>query len=71
MDAKKWCILMFGGYVEVCKESVITNSMNPRTRPAICMGPTGNIQGIIKFMCIESGGKMQEEIIQDSQSPNQ
>ena len=27
-------------------------------RPAICMGPTGNIQVLIKFMCVETGKKM-------------
>ena len=32
--------------------------MTLRTTPAICMGPTGNIQGSIKFMCLESGKKI-------------
>ena len=45
---------MFGDYVKVHKENVITNSMSPSTRPAICMGPTGSIQGWIKFMCIDT-----------------
>jgi len=49
---------MFGDYVEVHEESNITNLMTPRTRPAICMGPTGNIQGSLKFMCVESGKKL-------------
>ena len=47
---KKWCKLIFGDYVEVHKENTITNSMDPRTRLPICMGPKGNIQGSIKFM---------------------
>ena len=46
---------MFGEYVKVHEENTITNSMKPRTRPAICMGPTGNIQGSIKFLCVERG----------------
>ena len=34
---------MFGDYVEVHEENVKTNLMIPRTRPAICMGPSGDI----------------------------
>ena len=49
---------MFGEYVKVHKENIVMNSMNPRTRPAICMGPTGNVQGSIKFMCVETGRKI-------------
>ena len=49
IDAKNWCKLMFGDYVEVHEENPVTNSMSPRTRPAICMGPTGNKEGLIKF----------------------
>ena len=49
---------MFGDYAEVHKENPVTNSMSPRTRPAICMDPSGNIQGSIKFMCVETGEKM-------------
>ena len=58
LDAKKWCILMCREYVEVHKENTMTNSMKPRTRPAICMGLTGNIQWPIKFMCVETGRKI-------------
>ena len=58
VDVKKWCQLMFGDYVEVHEENPITNSMKPRTRPAICMGPSGNSQGSIKFMCIKTGIKV-------------
>ena len=58
VDAKKWCKLMFGDYVEIHEENTITNSITPRTRPTICMGPTGNIQGSLKFMCVELGKKL-------------
>ena len=49
---------MFSDYVEVYKENLITNSMKPRMRPSICIGPSGNIQGSIKFM------------VQDAQNDN-
>ena len=58
VDAKKWCKLLFGDYVEVHEENAIKNSMTPQTRPAICIGPTGNFQGSIKFMYVESGKKI-------------
>ena len=45
--------------------------MTPRTKPAICMGPTGNIQGSLKFMHVESGKKLWEEAIQDYRCLNQ
>ena len=28
--------------------------MQPRTRPAICLGPTGNFQGLTEFKCEET-----------------
>ena len=49
---------MFGEYVEVHKENSVMNSMNPRTRPAICMAPTESIQRSIKFMCVVTGKKL-------------
>ena len=58
VDAKKWCKLMFGNYVEVHKENVITNLMIPRTRPGIYIGPSGNIEGSVKFMCFDKGKKI-------------
>ena len=46
---------MLGDYVAMNEENEIINFRNPRTRSDICMGPTGNIQGLIKFMCVETG----------------
>ena len=48
VDTKKWCKLLFDDCVETHDEPTVTNSMQPRTRPAICLGPTGNFQGLIK-----------------------
>ena len=49
---------MLGEYVKVHKENTVTNMMKPRTIPAICMGPTGNIQRSIKVMYVETGRKI-------------
>ena len=32
--------------------------MQAKIRPAICHGPTGNFQGLIKFMCVETDLKI-------------
>ena len=37
------------------KEVVPTNMMMPRTHEAIALGPTGNLQGSVKFYCINTG----------------
>ena len=58
VDAKKWCKFLFGEYVEAHEEPSVINSMQSRTIPAICLGPTGNFQGLIKFMCIETSLKI-------------
>jgi hypothetical protein len=36
----------------------ITNTMEPRTKWEICMGPTGNLQGSYKFMSLTTGKKI-------------
>ena len=50
--------MLFGGYVEVHEENPIIDLKKPRTRPAICMGPSGSIQGSLKFVCIKTGKKI-------------
>jgi hypothetical protein len=39
-------------------DSDITNTMEPRTKWGICMGPTGNLQGSYKFMSLTTGKKI-------------
>ena len=56
--AQIWYKLLFGEYIETHEEPTITNSMQLRTRPGICLGSTGNLQGLIKFMCEDSGLKI-------------
>jgi hypothetical protein len=36
----------------------ITNTLEPRTKWAICMGPTGDLQGIYKFLSLATGRKV-------------
>ncbi len=34
------------------------NTMEPRTRWAVCLGPTGNMQGNYKFLSLTTGKKV-------------
>jgi hypothetical protein len=45
----------FGAYCEVYKDNTPTNTMKTRGIPAICLGPTGNIQGTYQFPNLASG----------------
>jgi hypothetical protein len=55
MDYKKHCWVLPGLYCEVHDEPVPTNTMVWRTHEGIALGPTGNIQGSMKFYCINTG----------------
>jgi hypothetical protein len=58
LDAKLHCKVPFGAYCEVHVDPDITNTMEPRTRWAICLGPTGNMQGSYKFLSLTTGKKV-------------
>jgi hypothetical protein len=49
-DYNKHCQLPFGAYVQAHQEPSPTNTQAARTVGAICLGPTGNIQGSYKFL---------------------
>jgi len=55
LDYKKHCQLAFGSYAQTHEEPDPTNSLNTRTVGAICLGPTGNLQGSYKFFSLRSG----------------
>jgi hypothetical protein len=58
LDTKLHCIAPFGSYCEVHVDPEITNTLEPRTNWAICMGPTGNLQGSYKFLSLATGKKV-------------
>ncbi len=58
LDAKLHCKSPFGAYCEVHTDPVITNTMEPRTRWGICLGPNGNLQGSFKFMSLTTGKRI-------------
>jgi hypothetical protein len=54
-DYHKHCKLQFGSYVQAHQEPSPTNTQAARTVGAICLGPTGNIQGSYKFLNLRTG----------------
>ena len=55
-NAERHCRLPFGAYAQVHADNTQSNSaMISRTIGAICLGPTGNIQGTYKFMSLLTG----------------
>jgi hypothetical protein len=57
LDYKKHLRLQIGQYCQVHEEDTPCNSQRPRTKGAICLGPSGNLQGGFKFMALSSGKK--------------
>jgi hypothetical protein len=55
LNYKKHCRVEPGTYCEVHDEPIPTNTMMSRTHKAISLGPTGNLQGSVKFYCINMG----------------
>jgi hypothetical protein len=47
-----------GSYCEMHVDPEITNTMDPRTKWAICLGPTGNLQGSYKSLSLAMGKKV-------------
>jgi hypothetical protein len=52
---KQHCNALFGSYCEVHEDNQPTNTMASRTTPAICCGPTGNLQGSYFFFSLVTG----------------
>ena len=57
-DYNKHCQLPFGSYVQAHEEPNPTNTQAARTVGAICLGPTGNIQGSYKFLNLRTGKRI-------------
>ena len=58
LDFKKHLSLQFGQYCQVHEEDTPRNNQNPRTKGAISLGPSGNLQGGFKFMALNTGQKI-------------
>jgi hypothetical protein len=58
LDFKKHLSLQIGQYCQVHEEDTPRNSQVARTKGAISLGPSGNLQGGFKFMALNSGKKI-------------
>jgi hypothetical protein len=56
LDYKHHCRAPFGAYCEVHEDNTqVTNSMITHGTPSICLGTTGNIQGLYNILSLSSG----------------
>jgi hypothetical protein len=58
LDYKKHLSLQLGQYCQMHEEDNPRNSQIARTKGAIYLGPSGNLQGRFKFMALNSGKKI-------------
>jgi hypothetical protein len=58
LDAKLHCKTSFGASCKVHTDPDVTNTMELRTRWAICLRPTGNLQGSYSFMSLTTGKRI-------------
>jgi hypothetical protein len=58
LDAKLHYKTRFGAYCVMHTDPDITNTMEPRTKWGICMGPIGNLQGSYKCMSLTTEKKI-------------
>ena len=70
LDWKNSCKLNFGAYAQVHEDRNVTNTLEERTQEAICLGPTGNLQGTHNFFSIRSGEKKYPRTIHRGTHPH-
>jgi hypothetical protein len=58
LDYKKHLCLQIGQYCQVHEEELPRNGQAARTKGAILLGPSGNLQGGFKFMALNTGKKI-------------
>ena len=69
MDAKNHCRLLPGSYCEVHDEPNPSNTTVSRTHEGIALGPTGNLQGSVKFYCLNTGRVLKQQDFTDIPMP--
>jgi hypothetical protein len=58
LDYKTHLRLQLGQYCQVHEKDTPRNILRPRTKGAISLGPSGNLQGGFKFMALNTGKKI-------------
>ena len=56
LNSKKHCKYHFGSYGQACDDPdpTLTNTQEPRSQIAICLGATGYMQGIYYFLDLDT-----------------
>jgi hypothetical protein len=71
-DYDKHCRAQFGSYVQTHEEPATPSTMQEaRTLGAICLGPTGNIQGSYKFLNLRTGQRITRQKWTDLPMPQE
>ncbi len=70
LDYRHHCRAPFGAYCEVYEDNTPTNSMKTRGLPAICLGPTRNIQGTYSFLSLVSGLAIKQRQFNELPAPD-
>ena len=69
MDAKKHCRVLPGSYYEVHDETNPSNTTVIRTHEGTSLGPTGNLQGSVKFYCLNTGRLLKRRVFTEIPMP--
>ena len=69
MDAKKHCRVLPRSYCEVHDEPNPSNTTVIRTHKGISLGPTGNLQGSVKFYCLNTGRVLKRQAFTEIPMP--
>jgi hypothetical protein len=54
LDYKKHCRVLSGTYCKVHDKPLPSNTMVPQMHKGIALGPMGNLQGTVKFYCLNA-----------------
>ena len=71
LDYKRHCRVEPGTYCEVHDEPIPLNTMAPRAHAAIALGPTGNMQGSVKFYSLTTGRVLKRRSFTPMAMPDQ
>jgi hypothetical protein len=71
LNYNKHCQVLPGTYCEVHNEPSPSNTMMPRTHKAIAVGPTGNLQGSVKFYSLDTGWIIKQWLFTPLPMPDQ
>ena len=70
LSFQKHCQAPFGSYCTVYHDPDVTNAMTERCFEGINLGPTGNMQGTHKFLCLSSGNVLKRRQFKERPMPD-